>query len=163
MKTYTPLHRDAPVYTLCGRVLHNLTPPYDRKPRIGVCWKGSPKHLNDKDRSSPVDFRPVFQDEKWELVSLTAGHDFQPKDYQETAELMRTLDCVVTVDTSVVHVAGTLGVPTLLIPPACPEWRWGLRDGQSPWYPSVTMYRRKHVHDWPEVLGRVGQTLSEML
>jgi len=84
--------------------------------------------LNNKDRSSPIDFREAFQDERWEIVSLQVGCNFAPKDYLETAELMRTLDSVVTIDTSVAHVAGTLGVPTILIPPASPEWRWGLKD-----------------------------------
>lgn len=133
------------------------------KPRIGVCWKGSPKHLNDKDRSCPFDFRPVLRSEQWELVSLQEGHDFHPKDYQETAEVMRGLDAVLTVDTSVVHVAGTLGVPTILIPPASPEWRWGVHGDTTPWYPSVTIVRRKKVHDWPEVLGRAYKKLEEVL
>jgi hypothetical protein len=137
--------------------------PQNAKPRVGVCWKGSPKHLNDKDRSCPFDFRPALQDERWELVSLTNGHDFAPKDYQETAELMRTLDAVVTVDTSIVHVAGTLGVPTICMVPSSPEWRWGLRGGVSVWYPSVQMLRRRDVYAWTEVLGRAKDQLARML
>jgi tetratricopeptide (TPR) repeat protein len=136
--------------------------PRNPLPRIGICWKGSPKHLNDKDRSSPGDPRPLLASEKWELVSLQHGHDFAPKDYQETAELMRTLDAVVTVDTSVVHVAGTLGVPTICIPPSCPEWRWGIRGETTPWYPSVTMVRRTRHDAWGEAWSRAKRKLEEM-
>lgn len=136
--------------------------PQNPKPRIGVCWKGSSKHLNDKDRSSPLDPRPMLQDERWELVNLQTGEGFNPKDYLETAEFMRTLDAVVTVDTSVVHVAGTLGVPTVLIPPSCPEWRWGLRSGATPWYPSVQQLRRTDVWAWDDAWRRAEQKLVEV-
>lgn len=135
--------------------------PQNAKPRAGVCWKGAPAHLNDKDRSSPIDFRDAFQDERWDVVSLQYGEDFKPKDYLETAELMRTLDVVVTVDTSVVHVAGTLGVPTILIPPTGPEWRWGLRSDRTAWYPSVRIVRRKHVDAWPDAIERAREALVD--
>jgi hypothetical protein len=133
------------------------------KPRVGVCWKGSPKHLNDKDRSSPIDPRGILQDERWELVSVQNGHDFAPKDYAETAELMRTLDAVVTVDTSVAHVAGTIGVPTVMIPPSAREWRWGIRGETTPWYPSMTLIHRKSVWEWEEAWGRTKKLLAETL
>lgn len=133
------------------------------KPRVGVCWKGSPKHLNDKDRSCPFDPRELLQDERWELVSVQAGHDFDPRDYAETAEFMRTLDAVVCVDTSVAHVAGTLGVPTLMIPPAYREWRWGIRGASTPWYPSMTLIRRKTVYDWEDVWERAKAEIARRL
>ena len=136
--------------------------PSNPKPRVGVCWKGASAHLNDKDRSSPIDFREALGDERWEIVSLQYGYDFQPKDYRETAELMRTLDAVISVDTSTIHVAGTLGVPTVLIPPASPEWRWGLGD-TTPWYPSIKIVRRKRVDAWPEAIERAKQKLVEMI
>lgn len=137
--------------------------PWNTKPRVGVCWKGSPHHLNDKDRSSPTDFRFALKDDRWEIVSLQEGKGFHPKDYQETAELMRTLDAVVTVDTSVVHLAGTLGVPTVLIPPTCPEWRWGISGETTPWYPSVRIVRRKRWDEWDGAIQRAKQKLEELL
>ena len=135
------------------------------KPRVGVCWKGSPHHQNDLDRSChDLDWLDVLRDERWELVSLQRGYEFSARDYRETAELMRTLDVVVTVDTSVVHLAGTLGIPTLLVPPASPEWRWGLpRETRTPWYPSIEIIRRKDVTDWNGALGRVHKRLAEMV
>lgn len=143
-------------------------PPENERPRIGVCWKGSPKHLNDKDRSCPFNFTDNLRDHRWDLISLTNGVSFAPRDYRETAELMRTLDAVVTIDSSVLHVAGTLGVPTIAIPPACPEWRWGLPNPKgeaqsTPWYPSVTLIHRRDVYDWSATLDRAKQRLTEML
>lgn len=132
------------------------------KPRVGVCWKGSPYHTNDKDRSSPINFRDAFQDERWEIVSLQCGYGFNPKDYLETAELMRTLDAVVTVDTSNAHLAGTIGVPTILIPPAAPEWRWSFGD-TTPWYPSMKIVRRKRVDLWDDAIARAKKTLVEIV
>jgi ADP-heptose:LPS heptosyltransferase len=104
-----------------------------------------------------------------EWINLTYGEDgFTPKDFLETARIMETLDAVVTTDTSVVHMAGTLGIPTLMIPASNPEWRWGVpREGEivakSVWYPSVTLVRRKHTNAWPEALETVERLLSKML
>jgi tetratricopeptide (TPR) repeat protein len=131
--------------------------------QVGVCWKGSSQHRNDLDRSSPTDFREAFASDDYELVSLQAGEDFTPKDYRETADLIATLDAVVTVDTSVAHVAGTLGVPTIVIPPTCPEYRWGTKGTTSPWYPSVRLVRRKKWDDWPGVIERTKVNLAGML
>ncbi len=141
----------------------NWKKPANTRPRVGVCWRGAKDHLNDQDRSSPIDFRDALRDERWDIVSLQYGEDFKPKDYLETAELMKTLDAVLTVDTSVVHVAGTLGVPTVCIVPASPEWRWGLAEGKSVWYPSVDMIRRKRVDAWPEAIERAHKTLAEIV
>lgn len=137
-----------------------IASPMNTRRRIGVCWKGEPGHLNDRDRSSPVDFRDSFASPAYDVVSLQYGKGFHPKDYRETAELLRTLDHVVTVDTSVVHLAGLLGVPTTLIPPTAPEWRWPLKGQRTTWYPSVTIERRKRWDQWEPVLGRIRQRLE---
>lgn len=137
--------------------------PNNPKPRIGVCWEGSATHLGNHDRSSPIDFREAFKDPRWEIVSLQVGKGFQPKDYRETADLMATLDAVVTCDTSCVHVAGTLGVPTICIPPSSPEWRWQIKGETTPWYPSVRLVRRTRWDAWPEAIGRAKRLLEEML
>lgn len=147
-----------------GPASQTWTSPSNTVPRVGVCWQGSPHHLNDKDRSSPLDFRESFRDERWAVVSLQVGYDFAPRDYAETAALMRTLDAVVTVDTSIVHVAGTLGVPTVLIPPACPEWRWGMpRETTTPWYPSVRIVRRPHVDHWAQAIAAARDTVTQIV
>lgn len=128
--------------------------------RVGVCWKGEPGHLNDRDRSCPIDFREYFASPKYEVVSLQYGKGFHPKDYLETAELMRTLDRIVTVDTSTVHLAGLLGIPTTLIPPTAPEWRWPIKGSRTAWYPSVTIERRKRWNEWEPALERIKRHLE---
>jgi hypothetical protein len=130
---------------------------------VGVCWRGSSTHRNDHDRSSPIDFREVFASDGFHLVSLQAGEDFAPRDYTHTADVIATLDAVVTVDTSVVHVAGTLGVPTICIPPTSPEYRWGVKGETAPWYPSVRLVRRHRWNDWPEAIERAKRRLADML
>lgn len=136
---------------------------HNAKPRMGVCWFGSKGHRNDRDRSSPIDFRAAFASEAWDIQSLQAGEDFAPLDYKDTASVLMTLDAVVTVDTSIVHVAGTLGVPTILIPPTCPEYRWGTKGESTPWYPSVRIVRRSRYDDWAGAIERAKRELEEML
>jgi hypothetical protein len=137
--------------------------PKNAMPRIGVCWQGASQHLNDRDRSCPFDPRPRLASKQWDLVSLQVGHGFQPKDYGATAAVLRGLAAVVSVDTSAVHVAGTLGVPTVLIPPAAPEWRWGVTGETTAWYPSVRVVRRRDVFDWGHAWAQATTTLEGML
>jgi hypothetical protein len=122
--------------------------PKNAKPRIGVCWKGSSAYLNDKDRSCPYDPRPHLTDYRWDLYSLQQGTDFDSPDYQWNANYLRTLDAVITVDTSTSHLAATLGVPTILIAQSQPFWYTGISGGSTPWYPSVQIVRRRDVNDW---------------
>jgi hypothetical protein len=129
------------------------------RPRVGVCWKGQHEHLNDRDRSSPIDFREAFASEHYDLISLQYGKGFHPKDYLETAELMQTLDYVVTVDTSCAHLAGLLGVPCFNFIPTSPEWRWPIKGEKTPWYPSMTLVRRQRWNDWEPAIERVKQRL----
>lgn len=137
--------------------------PRNSKPRIGVCWKGATSYKNDRDRSCPADFRPALADPRWELVSLQQGEGAQFRDYQENAEFLNTLDAVVSVDTSTVHLAGMLNVPTVLIAQAQPFWCWGVRGETSSWYPSVRIVRRRHVWAWPDALAQAKDTLSRIL
>lgn len=137
---------------------------YNLRPRVGVCWKGSPHHQNDLDRSChDLDMMTALQDERWELVSLQHGYDFHAKDYAETAELMRTLDAVFTVDSAPLHLAGTLGIPTVLVPPASPEWRWGIKGTTTVWYPSVRIARRKNVWAWGAAIAEAKLKLAEIV
>lgn len=128
--------------------------------RVGLCWKGNPEHSNDLDRSMPEGPLLGFPAD-W--VNLTYGEDFQSKDFLETGCLIETLDAVVSVDTAVAHLSATLGVPTILLPPTAPEWRWGLNTDTTPWYPSMRIVRRKHTRDWPKAIEQVSKLLKEML
>lgn len=129
--------------------------------RVGYCWRGNPDHGNDLDRSAPN--REAFlaglgATEAW--VNLTGQDDDGPKgDWRETAALIASCERVVTVDTSIVHAAGSLGVPTILLAPSVPEWRWG-RGATSRWYPSVRIIRKRYIGDWHGVYDRARHELD---
>jgi hypothetical protein len=137
-------------------------PSYGIQPvgvRVGVCWQGSAGGWHDFERSFPVEeFAPVFAPLSGvEFVNLTHqaavshGAPFPSalfSDVYETAELIASLDLVVSVDTAIVHLAGSLNVPTLAIVPTVPDWRYSWPGtGQTPFYPSVTVLRKAHMLD----------------
>jgi hypothetical protein len=141
--------------------------------RIGVVWAGNPLHSNDANRSCPVDaFAPLAALAGVEAVSLQVGprapeaaalglQDLSPllTDYAETAALLANLDLVVTVDTSVAHLAAAMGRPTWIMIPHCPEWRW-LRDrSDSPWYRCVRLFRQPRPGAWDGVVDAVLEAL----
>ena len=132
-------------------------------PTIGVCWKGNPNHSNDRDRSSPISFLEAFVDSRWSVVSLQQGEGVHFANYAQTAQLIATLDAVVTVDTSIAHVAGTIGCPTIVIPQCSRDYRWGLSGDRTPWYPSVRIVRRHRWDDWAGAIERAKLKLRGML
>ncbi len=152
---------------------------FDRT-RVGFAWAGSPGHTNDALRSLPVaQLAPLLDGLSAQWVSLQVGTraaelNFLPHsvrstvlnvaptliDFADTAAVISALDCVVTVDTAVAHVAGGLGVPTLLLLPFVPDWRWQLVREDSPWYGSITVLRQPSVGDWASVVARVRRELS---
>ena len=144
--------------------------------RVGLVWSGNPKHANDHNRSLPLralssildldatfislqkDPRPKDQAvllEKAEIVDLTA----HLSDFVETAALISCLDLVITVDTSVAHLAGALGCPTWILLPYTPDYRWLLDRDDSPWYPSVRLFRQTESRDYAGVIQRVRSEL----
>ena len=150
-----------------------------RQYRIGVVWAGNPKHHNDHNRSIPFTlFRQLFSLQPVTWVSLQVGsraYDLQPTpagvfdaspklaDYAETAGLIENLDLVITVDSSVAHVAGSMGKKTWLLLPYAPDWRWQLDRDDSPWYQSVRLFRQQKIDGWPEVLQRIRDELVASL
>jgi ADP-heptose:LPS heptosyltransferase len=74
--------------------------------------------------------------------------------------LLDQLDLVITVDTAVAHLAGALGKPVWVLLPAVPDWRWGLAGEQTPWYPTMRLFRQTRAGDWAAVMQRVAQTLA---
>jgi tetratricopeptide (TPR) repeat protein len=150
--------------------------PHD-KFRIGLVWSGNPKHKNDYNRSlqlralSPLlgldatfvslqkDPRPEDKKtlrEQTKIVDLTGDLT----DFVETSALISCLDLVITVDTSVAHLAGGLGCPTWILLPYTPDYRWLLDRDDSPWYPTVRLFRQSRRRDHAEVLDRVRAELS---
>jgi tetratricopeptide (TPR) repeat protein len=146
------------------------------KPRIGIAWSGSTAHRNDHNRSIDLEkFRRCF-DERFQLISLQrdirdGDSNWIEKanivhfgdalsDFSDTAALCQLMDLVVTVDTSVAHLAGALGMPTWVLLPWMPDWRWMLDRDDSPWYPSLRLFRQTVRGEWQGVLQRVQQELA---
>jgi len=138
--------------------------------KIGLAWAGNPAHGNDRRRSLP----PQAAARLAELcgdsaVNLQAGArasetglpSLSPllTDFSETAALIANLDLVVTVDTSVAHVAGALGVPCWVMLPFAPDWRWMLGRDDTPWYASLRLFRQPRPGDWDSVIEQVRTAL----
>lgn len=144
-------------------------------PRIGLVWSGSKTHGNDRNRSLPLDDLLKSLPPQFEYLSLQKevrdhdrdvlrnsavkhyGDDLQ--DFSDTAALCDLVDIVISVDTSVAHLAGALGKRTWILLPYVPDWRWLLDRDDSPWYESVTLYRQGVDRQYPPVLRRVSNDL----
>lgn len=122
--------------------------------RVGYAWRGNPDHGNDHDRSCPerAQFeRDVGATSHW--VNLTGGDPEAPVGWMDTARVIASCERIVTVDTAIAHVAGSLGVPTVTILASAPEWRWSHKFPRStPWYPSMTLVRKRYIGGWTEAL-----------
>jgi tetratricopeptide (TPR) repeat protein len=149
--------------------------PRDR-PRVGLVWFGNPKHLHDHRRSlSLAALHPVLQlplafhslqqesrpQDRATLAELPHLQQHGPhlSDFAHTAALIASLDLVVTVDTSIAHLAGALGKPVWILLHAVPDYRWLLERQDSPWYPSARLFRQTRRDSWSEVLAQVRQAL----
>ena len=153
-----------------------LEKPVRRGPmRVGVCWAGAASGHHDFERSIPVeDFALLWEGSlPVEWVSLQyateppEGAPFTAMptgDVYETGERVRSCDLVVTVDTSILHIAGSLGIPTLCLTPTTPDWRYPhWPDGdQTPWYPSVSLIRRDNARATADQV-RTARALLELL
>lgn len=156
-----------------------VAPPRGR-PAVGLVWGGSPSHARDSQRSLPaehvqrllnvesVDWHILQQGPAANIIpSLVKGahvhlHEGEINDFQDTAEIIAGLDAVVTVDTSVAHLAGALGVPTIVMLSAAPEFRWMHGREDSPWYDSVRLVRQTKAGEWGDVIERMIQELPSL-
>ena len=146
---------------------------------VGLVWAGNPQHSNDRRRSLPVDaIRPLLDVAGLRFVSLQVGRrgreveqfasaavvDLAPRlsDFMETAAVVANLDLVIAVDTAVAHLAGALGKPAWVLLRTRPDWRWLLEREDSPWYPSLRLFRQRHAGDWEDVVGRVRAALARL-
>jgi tetratricopeptide (TPR) repeat protein len=148
-------------------------------PRIALVWAGSAAHANDRNRSIELSrLAPLLSLEHANFVSIQRelrGEDAEPlartprlmhigdalDDFEDTAAVAALMDVVISVDTSVVHLAGALGLPTWILLPFCPDWRWMLDRDDSPWYPTARLFRQPTPGDWDSVIARVKDALSE--
>lgn len=147
-------------------------------PRIGLVWAGRPEHANDARRSLPLTrlWESVGGLEA-EWVSLQVGpaagqlqglpegniRDLgaQFRDFADTAGAMSRLDLVICVDTSVAHLAGSMGVPAWVLLPYVPDWRWGQSGAQTLWYPQTRLFRQTARDDWSGALASLSEALTE--
>jgi Tfp pilus assembly protein PilF len=140
--------------------------------KVGIAWQGNPKSRIDRYRSVPLaQFKPLAH-EGVRLVSLQVGPGtdqlpaapfpiidlgsrFDPNSMADLAAALVNLDLVVTVETAVAHLAGALGVPVWVALSVGPDWRWLLDRSDSPWYPTMRLFRQCRFGDWAEVFERV--------
>jgi tetratricopeptide (TPR) repeat protein len=144
---------------------------------VGVTWCGNPRHVNDRNRSMPLDvfrraaapgcrFVTVQPDLRAEDRASIATWDgaldlgAELTDFGDTAALVDALDLVISVDTSVAHLAGALGKPVWILLPYAPDWRWMLGREDSPWYPTARLFRQDASRRWEPVMGRVRAELA---
>ena len=149
---------------------------------IGICWQGNPTRKIDALRSiSLASFAPVAQVPGVRLVSLQRGHgldqlanlpvgmrvivpeegfDAGPDAFADSAALMQSLDLVLSADSAITHVAAGLGRPAWLALARVPDWRWMLDRADSPWYPSVRLFRQHRLDDWTPVFDQVADALA---
>jgi hypothetical protein len=148
------------------------------RPRIGVVWAGNAAHSNDRNRSIPFEkISPLLSIEA-QFLCMQKGvsqadrskasffdnlelAETQIQDFFDAAGIMNTLDLIITVDTSIAHLAGALGKEVWVLLPFIPDYRWGLNRSDSPWYPSMRLYRQDRTRDWDLVISRVTLDLQK--
>jgi len=148
-----------------------------RPPRIGLCWAGNAAHGNDRNRSLPLAaLAPLFAVPGIAWFSLQQGKAaaqiaaspaadhlvplLADTALVDTAALIAELDLIITVDTSIAHLAGALARPAWVLLPFAPDWRWQLGRDDSPWYPTLRLFRQPRLRDWQSVVARVQARLA---
>ena len=146
------------------------------RPRVGFVWSGNPTHKNDRNRSLPLAKLEVLlrTDVEWiclqkdlrpgeaDLLQTLGARRVSDQlfDFDQTAALVAELDLVITVDTSVAHLAGALGKSVWVLLPFNPDWRWLLGRNDSPWYSGARLFRQPRPGDYDSVLREVACELA---
>lgn len=145
--------------------------------RIGIAWSGNPSHPDDVLRSIPLDcLLPLLRRQDCEFHVVQTGvttsdaarltqlgvhvHSDAPFDFAETAALMQSLDLVISVDSALAHLAGALGRPTWLLLQSSADWRWMRERLDTPWYPTMRLFRQGGDGDWRVVIGDAMRALG---
>ncbi|MBV8097382.1 MAG: tetratricopeptide repeat protein, partial [Acetobacteraceae bacterium] len=149
------------------------------RPRVGIAWSGNPKYANDRKRSVPVALleplcaaagslhvlqKDVPDADRAVLNSWANVYDHSETivDLAGTAAMASLMDVIVSVDTSVAHVAGAIAHPVWLMLPFAPDWRWLLKREDSLWYPTARLFRQRALGDWEDVVERVALALRSL-
>lgn len=172
-----------PLLSLPGRLGCDLTTPppspfFTSDPprpirRIGFVCSGNPDHPDDASRSIPLNqFEELFDTNfEWfclqkclrrgESVPARVAHPARGfRDWHDTAEFLNKVELVISADTAVAHLAASLGKPTWILLPRCPDWRWGRTGESTPWYPSARLFRQTTPGDWPSVIQKITNALN---
>jgi hypothetical protein len=157
-----------------------LPAPKGDRCRVGLCWRGRKTHPNDHRRSMSLEqFSPIGMaaGDKVDFVSLQVPGEpedeafykvfhgltdltLQLPDFSATARLIDELDLVITVDTAVAHLAAAMGKSTWILLPKTADWRWGIGETHSPWYPSVELFRQDEHGEWGAPVERIARGLT---
>ncbi|MFC1845738.1 hypothetical protein ACFLX2_01270 [Candidatus Dependentiae bacterium] len=150
--------------------------------RIGICWQGNHVHVNTK--FMPLNrFMELAEFEEVQLYSLQQQHGLEQLEgvpenqlirfdqdfdkthgsFMDTAAVMNHLDLVITIDTSIAHLAGGLGIPTWVVLPRLADWRWMLERNDSPWYPNVHLFRQTKDGNWDDVIQHIKSGVKQLL
>lgn len=153
--------------------------------RVGIAWQGNPHHQWDRHRSVRLtEFEPLAAIEGVQLISLQRGPGVEQIDaltsrfalielldrsapdeqgVADAAAIIANVDLVITVDTAVAHIAGAMGRPTWVLLSTMVDWRWLLNRDDSPWYPTMRLFRQERRGDWPPVFERAAGELRRQL
>jgi ADP-heptose:LPS heptosyltransferase len=149
-----------------------------KRRKIGITWRGRPTHKNDRNRSMTAeqfttmlsgldaDFILLQKDVRDDELNVLhpALSIYNPTaeltGFADTAALIGTLDSVISVDTAICHLAGALGKPIWTLLPFVPDWRWLLNREDTPWYPTMRLFRQPSLNDWESVMRSVHDALA---
>ena len=149
----------------------------NKKKKIGLVWKGRESHKNDKNRSIAIDLcLPFLKNPKTTFYSLQIGGSNECKkhsayikdlstyitDFASTGSIIKNFDLIITVDTALAHLAGSLGVKCWVMLPYAPDWRWLLNKDDSPWYTSIKLFRQQKRNSWENVIKTVTRSIDKL-
>ncbi|CAB3659815.1 hypothetical protein LMG22037_01403 [Paraburkholderia phenoliruptrix] len=152
---------------------------YASEKRVGIVWAGNPAYGLDRYRSIPLaQWQGLFDQPGVRWFSLQKGDaqldaaasfdridmeclGSEIHDFADTLAIIQSLDLVITVDTAVAHLAGACGTPVWVLVPTFTDWRWMVARDDSPWYPSMRLFRQRELNQWEPVLADVAKALKE--
>jgi ADP-heptose:LPS heptosyltransferase len=156
------------------------SPTQTKNLKVGLVWAGNPTHHNDAARSLRLeDLMPLLQTPGTSFFSLqqpVPARDeahFQSvreslnqrepfADFLETSAWVAEMDLIITVDTAIAHLAGALAKPVWTLLPFAADWRWFLERADTPWYPTMRLFRQKQRGDWRSVILQVAAALNDL-
>ncbi len=165
--------------------LLNIPPPVKiectlspRKGRVGIVWKGNPKHIRDEYRSLDLaQLDPILAIPGLNFISLqkevsvdeanhlrTYGIQTPPlHSFTDTVKILEQCELLICVDTSVGHLAASMQIPTWILISSFPDWRWLIQRTDSPWYPSAKLFRQNTLNNWAEPIQEIKKQLQGFL